>query len=401
MSAHVLFVGGEDHFMRIPFFKNIERLGFRVTAAASGDPAPFKEANIEYRQFAFSRFVDPAADLRAIGTLSRLICDVDADIAHSFDTKTSLLVPYAARSGFRTAIVRTINGRGWTFSSRSVGAFALRCIYRPLQRFAAASTAATVFEHHGDRNFFMKKDLLGDGPSIVIPGAGIDIDGFERARATGAAADDLRRELDLLGKDVLITTTRVTREKGIPTLLKAAALVNEKQANARFLIVGPRAGEGSDITDQDFARHAGYVIAPGARRDVPALLNMADAFVFPSEYAEGIPRSLMEAALAGLPIVTTDLPGCQEVIRDGWNGVLVPQRNPKELAAGILRVLADREAAQRMGARGPAKIRQGFGLSDVAEQHAALYERVLTQDLRRQSRSKNDPKEAAECLPGW
>jgi hypothetical protein len=102
---------------------------------------------------------------------------------------------------------------------------------------------------------------------------------------------------------------------------------------------------------------------------------MSDLFAFPSEYAEGVPRALMEAALCALPIVATDLPGCQEVVTDGWNGVIAPQRNASKLAETIVDLLRERERARQLAARGPGVIRAKFSLDQVVASHAKLYER--------------------------
>ena len=391
MGAHLLFIGGEDHHLRIPFLTSLASRGYDVTTAASADPAPFERGGIEYIRFDFNRFWDPRSDFRAWRAIGRVLADVDADVVHSFDTKLSILTPYASRFNPRTIVVRTINGRAWTFSSRSLGAAALRVLYRPVQRLAGATTAATVFEHPGDQEFFERNWLIGKGESIKIPGAGIDVRGFEEARKNGPSAPSLRTELGLIGNDVVITVTRVTREKGIPDLLKAAELVHRVRPSVKFLIVGPRQGEGPfAITDAELAPYSDYVIATGSRTDVPSLLAMSDVFAFPSDYGEGIPRALMEAALCGMPIVTTDKPGCTEVIRDGWNGYVTPARDPSAMANRILDLLNDRAAGARMGARGPDLIKSTFSLDEVVNQHAALYERLLRMG-RLTSGSRREP----------
>jgi glycosyltransferase involved in cell wall biosynthesis len=170
----------------------------------------------------------------------------------------------------------------------------------------------------------------------------------------------------------------MTRQKGIPTLLEAAALVHEVRPGVRFLLVGPRESEGPlAVAQSDIDRHAPYVTAIGPRSDVPALLGLADVFAFPTEYGEGMPRVLFEAALARLPIVTTSMPGCTEVIRDGWNGFLVPPRAPRLLAARILDLLRDRQTAQKMAGRAAEVVRQELGLVTIVARYAALYAELL------------------------
>ena len=161
--------------------------------------------------------------------------------------------------------------------------------------------------------------------SELIPGAGIDVKGFERALAMGPSPTQLRHELGLGTAEIVITVTRMTRQKGIPTLLKAAALVHEARPGVRFLLVGPRQSEGPlAVSQAEIDRHAPYVKALGPRSDVPALLSLADVFAFPTEYREGVPRVLLEAALAGLPIVPVSYYVKWKIHVKSWDRFQIP-----------------------------------------------------------------------------
>jgi glycosyltransferase involved in cell wall biosynthesis len=377
LKPHLLYLGGEDHNLRIPAMLALRNHGFRVTAAGTGDPAPFTEAGIEYRRFHFNRFISPLADWAALKTISEILAEVRPDLAQSFDTKPSLLLPLAARSAPGVQVIRTINGRAFLYSSRSPVALTLRLAYRALHKMAARTAAATVFEIRDDQAFFVRHGMAGNKP-VVIPGAGVDVDGFEQALASGPSPGQLRRELGLGDAKVVITVTRMTRQKGIPALLDAAALVHAVRPDVRFLLVGPRESEGPlAIAEAEIERHAGYVKAIGPRSDVPALLALADVFAFPTEYREGVPRVLLEAALAGVPIVTTSMPGCRDVIRDGWNGFLVPPRTPHMMAARILELLRDPETGWTMAGRAAERVRQEFALGTIVARHAALYAELI------------------------
>jgi glycosyltransferase involved in cell wall biosynthesis len=383
MSPHLLCIGGEDHNLRIPFMLALAARGFRVTAAGTGDPAPFSRAGLDYRAFTFDRFVNPMSDLAAIKSLSRLLADVRPSLVQSFDTKPNLLVPLAARKVRDPLVIRTINGLGWVYSSRSPLALALAPVYRMLHRLAARSSDFTVFQNRDDHAFFELHGMLGAGTGRLIAGSGIDVEGFERAAADGPAPAVLRKALGLGSSEVVITVTRMTRQKGIPTLLEAAALVHEVRPSVRFLLVGPRQSEGPlAVTQAEIDRHRPYVMAIGPRSDVPALFALADVFAFPTEYREGVPRALLEAALAGLPIVATLMPGCRDVIRDGWNGFLVPPRAPRLLAERILDLLRDPETARTMGHRAGELVRREFDLGITVDRYVALYEELLDGHVR-------------------
>ena len=377
LRPHLLYIGGEDHHLRIPAMLALRNCGFRITAAGTGDPAPFAQAGIDYRGFHFERFINPLADWAAIKSISKILAEVRPDLAQSFDTKPSLFLPLAARSTPGVLAIRTINGRAFLYSSRSMTALTLRLVYRALHRMGARTAAATVFEIHDDRAFFERHGLAGK-KAVVIPGAGVDVHGFERSLASGPSPDDLRRELGLGDAEVVITVTRMTRQKGIPALLEAAAQVHQTRPDVRFLLVGPRESEGPlAVTEAEIQRHAPHVKAIGPRSDVPALLRLANVFAFPTEYREGVPRVLLEAALAGVPIVSTAMPGCCDVVRDGQSGFLVPPRAPRVMAARIIDLLRDRETARTMAARAAEYVRSEFALETVVDRQAALYRELV------------------------
>jgi len=119
LTPHVLYVGGSDHDLRIPFMLAVRNCGFRVTAAGSGDRTPFDKVGLDFYPFRFERFMNPFSDWAALKSLSAILGEVRPDLAQGFDTKPCLLLPLAARAADHPAIVRTICGRAWVYSSRS------------------------------------------------------------------------------------------------------------------------------------------------------------------------------------------------------------------------------------------------------------------------------------------
>lgn len=381
MTPHVLCVGGEDHDLRIPFMVALRARGFRVTAVGSATTAPFVRAGLEYHPFCFDRFVNPRSDWAAVTVLAKLFSELRPDLVQSFDTKPGLFVPLAARRSGHVRVVVTITGMAGLFSSRAPIVHALRVVYRFLHRRAARFGATTIFQNCVDQAYFERHSMADKATSRLIPGSGVDIDGFCQALASAPSPAELRETLGLGASEIVITVARLSRQKGIATLLKAAALIHRERPGVRFLLVGPRESEGPfAISQAEIARHAPYVLALGRRADVPALLTMADAFAFPTEYREGVPRALLEAALAGLPIVTTSMPGCCDVVRR-WTGFVVPPRSPRALASRVLDILGDRKTAREMAARAAEHVRREFGLELTADRYAAVYREVLDERI--------------------
>jgi glycosyltransferase involved in cell wall biosynthesis len=377
MALHLLCVGGEDHALRIPFLAALQNRGLRVSAAGTGAASAFAKTGIPYHQYQFDRFGVGFADRAAMGQLARLVKSARPDVIQTFDTKPNLFAPLALRGS--VPVVRTINGMGWVFSSTELRALAFRPVYLAMQRLAACWTAATVFQNKADSSFFQRHRLLGKSSSVIIGSSGIDVGAFEAAQARTASPAALRAELGLDDAEIVLTVSRLTVQKGITTLLEAAKLVHEVRPNVRFLLVGPRESEGPFAVGQELIEaHAPYVIATGARSDIPALLGIADLFAFPTEYREGIPRVLLEAGLAGVPIVASRMPGCDDVVREDWNGKLVAPRDPRALAASILDLLQDSARAKTMGQRSINVVRKEFDLNVVADRYAELYTQLLS-----------------------
>lgn len=379
MSKHILCIGGEDHNFRIPFLLGLRNLGFRVTAAGTGDGAPFAKVGIDYHAFRFHRFTNPAGDLSAIRQIRAMISDVRPDVVQSFDTKPNLLVPLAARGLRAVQVVRTINGMGWVFSSRGSLALMLRPAYCWLHRLAARSTTLTVFQNREDQTFFADRGMAAPDRHRLIAGSGVDVERFEAMRLAGPSRDELRETLGLADCEVVMTVTRLTRQKGIATLLAAADQVRKVRPNVRFVLVGPLESEGPmAVTKAEIDAHAPHVVWVGPQTNVPAYLAAADVFAFPTEYREGVPRVLLEASLARLPMVTTRMPGCTDVVEDGLTGLLVPERSPKLLASGIVQLLTDRKAAAAMGQRARERVIRDFSLELTLHRYSEAYRELLS-----------------------
>ena len=374
----ILCVGGEDHGLRLPFLLRLRADGFDVQAAADCDPRPFVEAGIPLRPYSVDRSLNPAADWAAIQRLSAIVGATAPDVVQSFDTKPNLYVAMLARHHRSAKIVRTINGTGRVYSSPRLRSRALRPIYDFAQRQATRAGAVTVFQNEADRSLFQRKRMVRPESTRLIKGSGIDVEAFDRAARAGANPAHLRQQLGLTASNIVITVTRIEPLKGIGTLLAAAELVHAVDPDTQFVLVGPwEEGDARHSQLRELCRRSRSLRWIGPRSDVQALLGLATAFVLPTEFREGLPRVLLEAALAGLPIVTTDMPGCMSVVEHGANGFAVPPRSPGAVAAAVLELLGSPDLARRFGSCGAARVRREFSLTSVTRQYGTLYRDLL------------------------
>jgi glycosyltransferase involved in cell wall biosynthesis len=208
----------------------------------------------------------------------------------------------------------------------------------------------------------------------LIRGSGIDVEAFDRSAKDEQRTTRLREHLGLTASNIVITVTRIEPLKGIGTLLAAAELVQDVNPDTQVLLVGPwEDGDARHARLRDLCERSRSLRWIGPRSDIHALLRLACVFVLPTEFREGLPRVLLEAALAELPIVTTDMPGCMSVVEHGRNGFIVPPRAPGAVAAALLELLASPELWRAFGRNGSDHVRQHFSLDRVVDDYATLY----------------------------
>ncbi|MGH9867881.1 MAG: glycosyltransferase family 4 protein [Candidatus Polarisedimenticolia bacterium] len=376
----IWFIGGDDVRLRVPLLLALRRRGFEVGAAGSEAGADFDAAGIPYARYELARGLNPAADLRSLRQLRRLFERHRPDVVQAFDTKPTILAPLAAARAGVAGRVCTITGMGHLFSSNAPAARALRPLYRGLQRWASGRAGWTVFQNEDDRAYFIAQRIVPESRARLVRGSGIDLEEMAASRPDAQSLKNLRAELGLGEWPVVILIARLVVEKGVREFLEAARLLAGEGNPARFVLVGPTASEGRRaIPMREIEAAAPHVLYLGPRRDVPALLGISSVFALPTWYREGVPRVLLEAGASGLPLIATDMPGCRDVVKDGWNGRLVPVRDAGALAAAIRGLLADPGLRAFMGERSRAHVHEHFGLEKVADGYAELYREILGQ----------------------
>lgn len=378
-AMHIWCVGGHDSELRIPFLQQIRALGVMVTALTSGPTAPFLAAEIPVMTYRLHRFVHPWADLATLASLAELGRQNPPDLVQTFDTKPGLYLPLALQRNRRIPVVRTINGLGSLFSPGAVLGAALRPVWAGLQRVVAPLIAMNVFQNETDRANFVARGFTTPDRARLIRGSGIDVEAFEARLPGPARRAAIRRELAIGDSKVVVTISRMTRQKGIGTLLNAARLLRSQRRDVVFLLIGPRQEEGAlAISSAELERHAPYVVSLGQRHDIPELLAASDVFALPTEFGEGIPRVLLEAGVARMPVIVTDMPGCRDVIEHERSGLLVQPGDAEGLAAAIERCLNGAGDSTRWGSALYQDINERFHMKLIVEQYMNLYREVIS-----------------------
>lgn len=373
-------IGGEDVSLRIPLLLALKERGFKVGAVGSQVTTQFQDHQIDYFPYTLAREINPLADQKTKQQLAQLFQQHQPDLIHGFDTKPALIAPIVAQKLGVKGRVRTITGMGYVFSSNSPLALTLRPIYRYLQQRTDQATQITIFQNPDDQNYFLENKMVTKGKDALVLSSGIDLEKFLQSCPDEAKIKLLKQELNPENKLVVTLISRLVVTKGIREYLQAARIVKQQRENVIFLLVGPIASEGKQAIDQaEIDQYADVVNYLGVRRDVSALLSISDLFVLPSYYREGIPRVLLEAGAMNLPLITTNMPGCKEVVKPDWNGLLIPPQNAPQLASAILKILSSETDRMTMGHNSAKHIQENFTLNQVADAYAEIYRRVLYQ----------------------
>ena len=320
---------------------------------------------------------DPGAhDLRALLALIAIIRRERPRIVHTHAAKAGTLGRLAAIAASwgraeKPIIVHTFHGHSLTgyFSDRRSAA------YRRIEQLLARHTDTLIAVSTEVRDELVALGVADAERFAVIP-LGFDLAPFApEPDQRSAARQRLRSELGIAAQATVVTViARLVAIKRIDRFLAAARQCLDLPG-ARFLIVGDGELDGA-LRGSPAARALGSRLTwTGFRRDVPALCFASDVAVLCSDN-EGTPVSLIEAAAAGLPVISTRVGGAAAVVRDGETGVLVPTDDGSALAAAIRRLVLDPDLRNRMGIAGQAHVNAAFSLPRLNRDIAGLYDRL-------------------------
>lgn len=373
----VAHVGGADLTMRFLLLAQLQRLrdeGFEVATISAPGPwaGDLEREGIRHIPWAeLTRAWDPVADLRALRALVRILRRERFDLVHTHNPKAGVIARVAARLARVPCVVNTVHG---LYATRE-DPFLKRIPVLTLERLVARLSDLELYQSEEDLERARRVRVVSAAKSALL-GNGTDLARFDPSRVPPERVARLRRELGIPEEALVVGTIgRLVAEKGYREFFAAARALTAP--GVRFLAVGPVDPEKGDALGEEEIRRAGEdVIFGGWRDDVPELLALMDVFVLPS-WREGVPRSAIEAAAMGKPLVLTDIRGCREVAREGVEGLLVPPGDAERLTEAIARLLADAELRERLGSAARERARERFDERGVADRVVAHYRELL------------------------
>lgn len=341
-----------------PYGERLRALGFRW------EPLPMQR-----------RSLNPLREMRLMWHLWRLFRREQPVLVHGFTIKCAVYGSLAARLAGVPARINAVAGMGYVFTSEDRKARLLRPVVRGLLKLALGGRdARLILQNPDDVAMFERAALVKADRVRLIAGSGVDCARF--AARAGPRGD--------AGLPRVLLAARMLWDKGIAEFVEAARQLRAQGRAIGFLLAGdPDPGNPAAVPEATLRGwvEEGLLQWLGHVEDMPALFASVDILVLPS-YREGLPKGLIEAAACALPLVTTDVPGCREVVTDGVDGLLVPVRDARALAHAIARLLDDVGLARTLGHAAREKALRQFDERIVIERTLAVYSELGVQHAR-------------------
>ncbi len=339
----------------------------------------FEEHGIRPVKYKINRAgLTPLSGLKTIFELYRIFKRERFDLVHTFTIKPNIYGSIAARLARVPVIINHVTGLGFIFLATGIKASILRSVSKVLYRVGFRCANKIIFQNPDDLEYMAR--LLDRNKTVVVKGTGVDTDFFSSGKVNGKEQDNLRQEFSIKKDTVVITFIgRLLWHKGIGELMEAAQELTAKYDNMVFLVVGwIDQGNPACVTKKfiDALGENRRIIFTGQRDDVREILSLTDVFVLPS-YREGTPRTVLEAMSMGVPIITTNVPGCSQTVEEGRNGVLVPVKDSRALSAAIEKLTGDGKLRDEMGKAGREKVVAEFSDNVVVEKIFNIYKELL------------------------
>ena len=308
---------------------------------------------------------NPLQEVLAIVDLIEIYRKERPDIVHHVAMKPVLYGSIAAHLAGIPYIVNALAGMGYVFTSNHLQAKLIRPFIKMAFAFLlGGNNTLTIVQNPDDFNLL--QSIVSEKSLVIIKGSGVD---------TGDFKPSPNKEVT----PVVLMASRMLWDKGVGEFVAAAKILQQEGVAARFVLVGdidhdnPSAVPAAKLKEW----HDGKVVEYwGHRKNMLEVFQGAHIACLPS-YREGLPKVLLEAAACGLPIVTTDTPGCREIVRDQINGLLVPVKDIKALALALKNLIMNHALRLRMGERGRTIVENEFSLEKVVDETISLYNNLL------------------------
>lgn len=271
----------------------------------------------------------------------------------------------AAKCSGRIRVVAVLTGLGFLFTGERANSMLSRALGKILPWLLRHSLV--VVQNRDDFNVLVKFGI-DPGQMRIVRGAGVDIEKFKPMPESP-------------GPPVILLHARMLWDKGVGEFVRAAEILKTRGCQARFVLVGEPDDHNPASVDRETWNRWKQSLAVeclGQQKEIHAILAQASVVCLPS-YREGLPKSLLEGLACGKPCVTTDTPGCREVVTDGENGFLVPAKNAERLAEALETLIRNPSLRVIMGGKGRERAVADFDENIIIQQMLGIFGEVMSE----------------------
>lgn len=297
----------------------------------------------------------------------RIFISIKPDLVHLVAIKSVIFGGIAARVTKTHGVVNAITGLGYLFTANTFTTrWLARVVVLLLKVAMNHGNSTTIFQNKDDIEFFRMKNLLQNTAPRLIKGSGVNLGTYHPVVANR-------------NNNTVLMASRLLWCKGIKEYIDAAR-VFRNNPNYRFILAGdidkgnPDAVPLTKLTSwvkEKIIEWDGYI------DDMVGLFAQVDIVCLPTTYGEGVPKVLIEAAACGKPIITTNTPGCREIVQDGKNGILITPGSTDELIISIQKLGTNEQLRERMGMEGRRIVEKEYSIENVIRSTIDIYKEMV------------------------
>jgi len=352
---------------RVGLLKALQDEGYRIVAIAPHDTFSHKleELGFEYYEIKMNnKGTNPFEDLKLLADFYKLFKTIKPDVTLHYTIKPNIYGTLAATLA-GVPVINNVSGLGTVFLDDSLSSRIARCLYRFTFRFSKK----VFFQNEHDRELFIERKLVDPIKTDRLPGSGIDTD------------KEIPLHHSVTNKGILfLFVARFLNDQGLVDYVDAGRVVRARYPVVEFDVLGPYyQGNPSAVTGQEIGawQKEGVLNYLGVSDNVENVIALTNCVVLPS-YREGLSRVLLEASIMAKPIITTDVPGCRELVDEGENGFLCKVKDAVDLAEKMEKMLLlDDIERIKMGLHGRQKIIDEFDEKIVIDRYKEAIASIL------------------------
>lgn len=313
--------------------------------------------------------LNPFKELFAFISIYRLFRKIKPDIVYTVSIKAVIYGGLIARITGIKAVLVTISGLGYVFINKSIKARLFQKLSLFFYKIAFRhKNIKVIFQNRDDMGYFLSIPVIEKDKALLIKGVGVNLTEFH------PSSDEPEEPIRVA------MVARLLRDKGVYEFIEAAKIIKARNYNITMQLVGeidPQNPASLTTAEIESLVAEKVVVWDGHSNEIANIYRKSHIACLPS-YREGLPKSLMEALACGLPIVTTDVPGCREIICDGTNGIIVPAQDGEAIAEAIIKLAKNPVMRQSMRIASRAIAENEYNVHKITEQMLRIANELTT-----------------------